>query len=149
MKISLADYLRTVEPDLQDRLVSTPSLLKIQTLARSLPPLSLFGFELRLGNNKGTVDFQVGLPRLPFAFPEELLTNSTWQKIDNFCKCWTETGTFLNSTIERVGLEFDMDSSSEILIPCLFADFNWDKLDGGQNLAELLQYWPFRSKFLN
>jgi ubiquinone/menaquinone biosynthesis C-methylase UbiE len=125
MSSSMADYLKVVTPHLHPELVSPLALSPIQALAQQLPPLSLAGFECRLGDNQSRVDFQVNLPSCNLNLPESFLTSPVWRFFQDFYQEWADPTAYLHQWVAQIHLEFDIDGQpSQVPIPCIFLELN-------------------------
>lgn len=116
----MADYLRVVAPHILSPLVSRKAFSNIQALAQSLPPLSVAGFECRLGQAQSRVDFFVCSPCIVLNLPKVVFTHPTWQTFRQFCQDWTDLETDLRRIVEYIWLEFDLIGKPlQVPIPCI------------------------------
>jgi hypothetical protein len=135
----MQDYLRVITPYLHPELVSVEALAHIQTVAQFLPPLSLAGFECRLGNGQSRVDFQVNIPLNPRTFPKQFLAYPQGKAFLDFFHNWNEPASLLNQYINRVILEFDLPNTYplQVSIPCVFLDLSQTPLNETQEIISL------------
>lgn len=94
--------------DVPNALVSPHAMSRILTLAKSLPPCPLAGFECRLGAKQSSVDFQVEVPRRPYHPPTQRLEDRLWEFLQAFCDEWVDDSSNLSRSVAAVGLEFDI-----------------------------------------
>ncbi|MBW4509341.1 MAG: hypothetical protein KME64_22885 [Scytonematopsis contorta HA4267-MV1] len=135
MNHTIDKYLKAVTSDLPYQLISPQNLSHINKIARLLPSeiASIFGFECRLGEITPKADFFIstnasmgGRDVLAgkhdfINLPEELFTNSVWQKIRDFSLCWANPESQLYDNADNIWLEFDVDGKPpDIPIPSLF-----------------------------
>jgi len=112
MSATMADYVATLRPSVPQSLVSEPAMAAILSLAGSLPPCPLAGFECRLGRNQSIVDFQVQVPRWPFHLSGELPESPGWRSLHAFWEEWFDESSTLHKSVSATGLEFDMERST-------------------------------------
>lgn len=137
MNCSMNDYLKIVIPHLHTDLVSSTAKSYLHSLAETLPPLSLAGFECRLSADQPRVDLQVNLPCLPLNLPERFLSIPVWQSFQDFYREWASPTSSLHEAIRNIGLEFDIEQQpSQIPVPCIFLSLNSD-VQGADRLIEL------------
>lgn len=135
----MEDYLRVVIHHLDSELVSSEALARIQALAQILPPLSMAGFECRLGSEESRVDFQVSFPHLTLNLPESFLTHSFWRTFQDFCQEWVEPTSILHRNVDRLWLEFDLpEQSSQVPIPCFFLSLNQNNVSEFQDFIKTI-----------
>ncbi|HEU0142509.1 MAG TPA: hypothetical protein VFQ79_22495 [Bryobacteraceae bacterium] len=130
---SLAESLEVVARYVPRTLIRPRQMQAIRELAGLLPPIAVAGFECRLAEVGGRVDFAVFLPSSDSCFSvvagmnpshelaPELLEDPTWQHIRTFCRSVHEPGGPLHGVVDDVWLEFDLPSNGNpTLTPALF-----------------------------
>ena len=135
MNYTLDNYIKVVAPYIPQQLISTEHLSHIQKIATLLPSASanIFAFECRLGEMTPRADFflcanasaggrDVLAGHHPtMNLPKELLINSVWSKIHDFCLDWANPTSPLYKNADNIWFEFDVDGEPpEIPIPSLF-----------------------------
>ncbi len=107
MMVTMADYVSAVQQDVPDALVSAQAIVQILTLAKSLPPCRLAGFECRLAPDQLGVDFQVEVSPASFnSHPNQ--NNQSWAFFQSFYNEWIDETSVLSKSVNVVGLEFDV-----------------------------------------
>lgn len=118
--VSMMDYLRVIEPYASQDLISVKAFTDIHHIARQLPPTSFYVFECRLQGDDEPVDFLTAI--LPtdgsrdilagynpaLTVPEHFLTHDAWQRIQQFCRDWSDPNSVFHDTVHAFWLEFDM-----------------------------------------
>ena len=118
-------YLEVVSPYLAPAIVNQEALLRLQAVARLLPPCSLAGLELRLEDNQPNVDFFVRLPYADPGLPPSLLNHPVWQALQRLCVAVASPSGWLHAQVRHIILEFDLDKPpSAVPIPGLFLELN-------------------------
>jgi hypothetical protein len=133
---SVAAYLRPLAPYLDAALISPEALADIADVARVLPErlaLFTFGFECRLGEPAPQADFLLCAtagsggrdvlvqPGSSPEWPAEVRQNPSWQRVFAFAQHWAEEGSALQSHVDNVWLEFDVERSpGPVPVPSLF-----------------------------
>lgn len=135
MKDVMEDYLKIVAPHISHQLISPESLGHISSIARMLPASlsSYFIFECRLGEVQPAADFSLYLPaseggrqilaghHSAIDLPSNLLTNSVWSNLRQFCSHWANPASLLYEKIQRLWLEFDVvDEPLQVPVPSIF-----------------------------
>ncbi len=137
MAHALNEYLRLAEPHLAPSLVSPTALEHIGHIARLLPPVTVSGFECRLGQDEALADFGVrllatdgsravlaGREGTDFSLPDSLRAHPVWERLRRFGARWDEPGTLLHEEIRDVFLEFDVDGAPpQVPIPSFFIEY--------------------------
>lgn len=113
MNSSLDAYLGAIAPYLHADLISPEAFGRIRDLAGDLAPGSRKGFECRLGRDRSRVDFHIWPSRYHPTFPDRFLKFPEWNAIVDFYRQWNNPGSFLSSTIDCLGLEFDLPEETE------------------------------------
>jgi hypothetical protein len=126
---SLREAVCLVDPFIADVLLPTESREKIRGLAGRLAPVYWAGYEFHLGG--GPVDFTQGIDGPQFMdrvlqAPESVEGGRKapgWRRIAAFGRQWAAAGTFLNRSISRIGLEFDLHANGAgPPVPALFVE---------------------------
>lgn len=124
---SLADHLAPVANHLAP-LVAPGSLSALATVARQLPGslTSTFGFECRLGSDRGRADFLVSVRgdrgRRGLAERFAGSADPATQGIGAFAREWSEPSSAMGTVVDNVWLEFDVDGSRSD-VPSAFFGF--------------------------
>ena len=134
---SMTDYLDPVVPYLPTSLVSASALSRVHALARTLPALSMGGFECRLGARQSRVDFHVGFLRnLAPPLSETFRLHPAWQFVEAFCKDWVERDSLLYRGITNLILEFDIrPRAAPVPVPAVFMAL---ESEGSRHPSELI-----------
>lgn len=146
MNSCMNDYLNVIDSHLSSELVSFNSLTYIRTVAKVFPPCSIGGFECRLAKNNSRVDFFLWLPRHQIELSDSVLISQEWLALSNFYKQWTVPKSFLNVTIDYLGLELDLDNEPiRLPNPCILLALNKANTKNANVMNELMRKWVFQS----
>ena len=111
--ISMVEYVDAVGHQLSVDLVSGQALSQIRAIAKQLPPLSVAGFECRLGAGQDRVDFQINLRPLALNLPARSAHHPEWFSEDILGR-WLDPESVLHERVRDVWLGFDLvDENSE------------------------------------
>ncbi len=129
----MAESLEIVARYVPRTLIRPRKMQAIREIAALLPPIAVAGFECRLAEVGGRVDFAVFLPTSDSCFSvvagmnpshelaPELLEDHIWQHIRTFCRSVHEPGGALHGVVDDVWLEFDLPpDANPSLAPALF-----------------------------
>lgn len=144
MNGSLEDYLKVVTPYLDSNLVSPEAMTRLQTLAGTLPPVSMSVLEFRLSATQSQVDLFIRTPCHTLNLAEGFLPPSVWQALQNFCCEWANPKSLLHQvSCHPIGLEFDLDKHpSQLPIPCIFTALDREIVNDAQMLIEIAHMLP-------
>ncbi|MGD8794641.1 MAG: hypothetical protein PVF47_18980 [Anaerolineae bacterium] len=104
--------------------LAMPSLTRLKTLARTLPPIQRGIFECHLGTNLARIDFGQGILRhhseshpLLAQIDAAVLAGDgpahpVWHRVHDFCAQWVEPASLLHAGIHTIWLEFDLDDGA-------------------------------------
>lgn len=120
MRETLAEPLEIVLPHLSREIAAPEILSRIRRLARTLPPNLPCGFEFRLTQNMPQVDLLQCIVRednAPSRLREHierthLIVEPGWQRVRDFCAAWSDPSSAIDGGIDKIWLEFDLDSDS-------------------------------------
>ena len=129
------DYLDNVQPFFMNGLISKENYSKIKHLASLFPSniTSFFGFETRLHNNNGKVDYLFAISKKnnereellrlfeENKLPPKFMENVKWRQIERFVRSWSDKNSILYNNVLGVWFEFDTASDlSDVPVPGLF-----------------------------
>lgn len=137
MADALNAYLRLAAPHLSPRLISSQALADLERIACQLPPVSVSGFECRLGQEQAQADLGVrllaadgsraalaGRPEATGALDPALFTHPVWRRLRHFAARWSEPHGLLEREIGDVFLEFDVEGPpAPVPIPSFFIEY--------------------------
>jgi hypothetical protein len=138
---SLADSLKIILPHFSPKITTLGALSRLQKVAKLSLPTPRAGFEICLDRENDQLDLQLGVssqdnePKLLAEYitalnssPHELERYS-WSRLHKFCEAWSDSNSCFHSTISEIWLEFDINESTQLLIPSIFIGISRDITD--------------------
>ncbi len=129
------DYLRFIESQVPEELVSSNCLEEIKNLTKNFTGnlTSFFGFESKLNNLESNSDYMFAISSKHGErealfnylssndFPEKFKKQAEWKRVTDFVNCWTDNKSSVYDKILGIWFEFDIvDSTMEIPTPNIF-----------------------------